>query len=486
LTEAPRLETRKYSKEENMAPDAQKAKVVIIGAGPGGYVAAIRAAQLGSGVVLVEKALLGGTCLNWGCIPTKALLACTEALETIRDAEEYGIHVGEPTPDLPSMIKRKEKISEQLRNGIAQLLKANKVQYIKGTATITSPTEVTVSGEDGETKIETEKIIVATGSEPARLPTFDFDQPAILTSTEGLELTQIPATMIIVGSGVVGSEFATIYNALGTKVTMIELLPRILPTEDDRVSQQMKRILNKKGIDILTETTIEEITEYRPNGLKAKLSNGDTIEADKLLVSIGRSLNSAGLGLDKIGVELGKRGEIVVNEHMESSVPGIYAIGDVVGGILLAHVASFEGICAAENAMGVASVMNYDVVPACIFTEPEIASVGYTPSKAEEKGIEVRVGRFMFGGLGKALAMGKGQGFVQLVVDASSDKVVGCQIMSAHASDLIHELALAIHMGITASDIGRTVHAHPSLAEAIMEAAEAAHDKAIHAAPARK
>jgi dihydrolipoamide dehydrogenase len=469
-----------------MAPDAQKAKVVIIGAGPGGYVAAIRAAQLGSGVVLVEKELLGGTCLNWGCIPTKALLACAEALETIRDADEYGIQVGEPTPDLPAMMERKEKISAQLRNGIAQLLKANKVQYMKGTATITGPNEVTVSGDDGETKIEAEKIIVATGSEPARLPTFDFDQPTILTSTEGLALTQIPSSMIIVGSGVVGSEFATIYNALGTKVTMIELLPRILPTEDDRVSQQMKRILNKKGIEILTETTIEEISEYRPNGLKAKLSNGETLEAEKLLVSIGRSLNSANLGLDSVGVELGKRGEIVVDEHMETSVPGIYAIGDVVGGILLAHVASFEGICAAENAMGTVSVMNYDVVPACIFTEPEIASVGLTPSKAEDKGIETRVGRFMFGGLGKALAMGKGQGFVQLVVDASSDKVIGCQIMSAHASDLIHELALAVHMGITAGDIGHTVHAHPSLAEAIMEAAEAAHGNAIHAAPARK
>jgi len=469
-----------------MAADAQKAKVVIIGAGPGGYVAAIRAAQLGSGVVLVEKQLLGGTCLNWGCIPTKAMLACAEALETIREADEYGIQVGEAVPNLPAMVERKEKISEQLRNGIAQLLKANKVQFVKGTARITAPNQVVVQNDEGDTKIETEKIIVATGSEPARLPTFDFDQPTILTSTEGLALTQIPKTMIIVGSGVVGSEFATIFNALGTKVTMIELLPRILPTEDERVSQQMKRILNKKGIEILTETTIEEISEYKPTGLKAKLSNGETLEAEKLLVSIGRSLNSANLGLDEVGVELGKRGEIVVNDHMESSVPGIYAIGDVVGGILLAHVASFEGICAAENAMGMNSVMNYDVVPACIFTEPEIASVGCTPAKAEEKGIETRVGRFMFGGLGKALAMGKGQGFVQLVVDASTDKVVGCQIMSAHASDLIHELALAIKMGITASDIARTVHAHPSLAEAIMEAAEAAHGTAIHAAPARK
>lgn len=469
-----------------MAADTQKAKLVIIGSGPGGYVAAIRAAQLGSGVVLVEKNLLGGTCLNWGCIPTKALLACAEVLETIKEADEYGIKVADPVPDLKAMVERKEKISAQLRNGIAQLLKANKVEFIQGTARLTSANGVTVDTEKGKKAIETEKVIIATGSEPARLPTFDFDQPAILTSTEGLELTEIPKTMIIVGSGVVGSEFATIYNSLGTKVTMVELMPRILPTEDDRVSKQMKRILSKKGIDILTETTIEEMVEYRPDGVKAKLSTGDILEADKLLVSIGRSLNSAGLGLEEVGVELGKRNEIVVDDHMQTSVPGVYAIGDVVGGILLAHVASFEGVCAAENAMGMDSVMDYNVVPACIFTEPEIASVGLTPAKAEEQGIETRIGRFMFGGLGKALAMGKGQGFIQLVVDASSDKIVGCQIMSAHASDLIHELALAIQIGITADQLGKTIHAHPSLAEAVMEAAEATHSRAIHAAPARK
>ncbi|MBC7252428.1 MAG: dihydrolipoyl dehydrogenase [Actinobacteria bacterium] len=469
-----------------MAAEKQQAKLVIIGAGPGGYVAAIRAAQLGSGVVLVERKLLGGTCLNWGCIPTKALLACAEVVETIREAHEYGVKVGEPVPDLKAMVERKEKISAQLRNGIAQLLKANKVEVVNGTGRLLSPNRVAVESEEGERIIETEKVIIATGSEPARLPTFDFDQPAILTSTEGLELTEIPKSLIIVGSGVVGSEFATIYNALGTKVTMVELMPRILPTEDERISQQMKRILNKKGIEILTEVTIEEMVEYRPDGVKARLSNGEVLEAEKLLVSIGRSLNSSGLGLEEIGVELGKRGEIVVNERMETSVPGVYAIGDVVGGILLAHVASFEGICAAENAMGLDSKMDYDVVPACIFTEPEIASVGLTPAKAEERGVETRIGRFMFGGLGKALAMGKGQGFVQLVVDASTDKVLGCQIMGPHASDLIHEVALAIRMGVTAADMGRTVHAHPSLAEAIMEAAEAAHGRAIHAAPSRK
>jgi dihydrolipoamide dehydrogenase len=462
------------------------AKVVVVGGGPGGYVCAIRAAQLGSGVVLVEKDQLGGTCLNRGCIPTKALLACAETLETIREAGEFGIEVADPVPDLKAMVERKNGISETLRKGIAQLLKANKIEYVQGLAKLTAPGKLVVEKEGGTLEINAEKIILATGSEPAELPTFDFSQPAILTSTSGLDLTDIPKAMIIVGSGVVGSEFATVFNALGTKVTMVELLDRILATEDPRISQQMKRILNKKGIEILTETTIDEISEYSPGGLKAKLSNGTVLEADKLLVSIGRSLNTKGIGLEEAGVELGKRGEIVVNDRMETNVPGIYGIGDCVGGILLAHWASFEGVCAAENAMGMESHLDSRVVPACIFTDPEIGSVGLNPAKAEEQGIEVKVGRFMFGGLGKALAMGKAQGFVQLVADASSDVVLGCQVMGPHASDLVHEAALAMKMGITAAQIGSTCHAHPSLAEAMMEAAEAVHDRCIHAAPAKK
>jgi len=466
--------------------ETMQARLVVIGGGPGGYVCAIRAAQLGTGVVLVEKDLLGGTCLNRGCIPTKAMLACAEALETIKEAGEYGITVGEPQPDLAAMVQRKNSISETLRKGIAQLLKANRVELVQGFGRLAAPDRVVVEREEGILEIKTESAVIATGSEPALLPTFDFQQPSILTSTSGLELTSIPSSMIIVGSGVVGSEFATVFNALGTKVTMVELMDRILPTEDTRISQQMKRILNKKGIEILTETTIEEIVEYRPDGLKARLSSGEVLEAEKLLVSIGRSLNTSGIGLEEVGVELGKRGEIVVDDRMRTNVPGVYAIGDCVGGILLAHWASFEGICAAENAMGQESHLDSRVVPACIFTDPEIGSVGLNPAKAEEQGIEVKVGRFMFGGLGKALAMGKAQGFVQLVVDAKTDVVLGCQIMGPHASDLIHEAALAVKMGITAAQMGSTCHAHPSLSEALMEAAEAVHDRAIHAAPARK
>lgn len=466
--------------------DKMDAKVVVVGGGPGGYVCAIRAAQLGTGVVLVEKDQLGGTCLNRGCIPTKALLACAEALETIRAAGEFGIEVGDPVPDLKAMVERKNAISETLRKGIAQLLKANKIEYVQGFAKLAGAGKLKVEREGGLLEVGAKTIILATGSEPAELLTFDFSQPAVLTSTSGLELSEIPRTMIIVGSGVVGSEFATVFNALGTKVTMVEMMDRILPTEDPRISQQMKRLLNKKGIDILTETTIAEVVEYRPDGLKVKLSNGDSLEADKLLVSIGRSLNTKGIGLEEAGVELGQRGEIVVNERMQTSLEGVYAIGDCVGGTLLAHWASFEGICAAENAMGLDSRLDSSVIPACIFTDPEIGSVGLNPARAEEQGLEVKVGRFMFGGLGKALAMGKAQGFVQLVVDAATDAVLGCQVMGPHASDLVHEAALAMKAGVTAAQIGSTCHAHPSLAEAMMEAAEAVHDRCIHAAPPRK
>ncbi len=289
-------------------PETMEAKVVVVGGGPGGYVCAIRAAQLGTGVVLVEKDQLGGTCLNRGCIPTKALLACAETLETIREAKEFGIEVADPVPNLAAMVERKNGVSDTLRKGIAQLLKANKIEYVKGFARLAAPGKLDVETENGSLTINAEKIIFATGSEPAELPTFDFSQPSILTSTSGLDLTEIPSKMIIVGSGVVGSEFATVFNALGTKVTMIELMDRILPTEDPRISQQMKRLLNKKGIDILTETTIEEISEYSPAGLKAKLSTGDILEADKLLVSIGRSLNTKGIGMEETGVSWANAG----------------------------------------------------------------------------------------------------------------------------------------------------------------------------------
>jgi dihydrolipoamide dehydrogenase len=296
----------------------------------------------------------------------------------------------------------------------------------------------------------------------------------------------VPKSLIIVGSGVIGSEFACVFSTLGTEIVMVELMARMLPTEDSRVAKQMRSTFRKAGIDIKTETTVEEVLEYRDDGIKVKLSSGDEIEAEKLLVSIGRKFNSAGLGLEDLKVETDERGRINVNEKMETNVPGIYAIGDVVGGILLAHTATFEGLVAAENATGGNATIDYTVVPACIFTTPEIGSVGLNADKAAEQGIEVNVSRFSFGALGKALAMGEDYGFVQLVMDAKTDRILGAQIMGPHASDLVHEVAIAMKMGATAEDIATTIHAHPSLPEAIMEAAEAAHGKSVHVAPPRK
>jgi len=469
-----------------MADVESKYDLVVIGAGPGGYPAAIRAAQRGAKVAVVEKEKVGGTCLNWGCIPTKTLLASAEMVALAREAEEFGVKIGSVEPDWSAIMERKQRVTDTLVNGILGLLKANKIQLIAGTASLTPDKKVLVKGADGDSTLEAGSIIVATGSDPAELPTFDFSRPAVMTSTDALALPAVPKSLIIVGSGVIGSEFACIFSTMGTQIVMIELMDRMLPTEDNRVSKQMKSTFRKEGIDIRTDTTVEKVLAYRDDGIKVELSSGDVLEADKLLVSIGRRFNSGGLGLEELGVELDERGRILVNEKMETNVGGIYAIGDVVGGIMLAHVATFEGLVAAENATGGRSTMDYSVVPACIFTTPEIGSVGLNTDKAAEQGIEVNVSRFSFGALGKALAMGEDRGFVQLVIDAKTDKVLGAQIMGPHASDLIHEVAVAMRLGATAEDIATTIHAHPSLPEAIMEAAEAAHGKAIHVAPRGK
>lgn len=469
-----------------MAEVKPRYDVVVIGAGPGGYPAAIRAAQRGAKVAVIEKEKVGGTCLNWGCIPTKALLASAELVAHAREAEDFGVKIDGIKPDWTAIMKRKQNVTDTLVNGILGLLKANKITLIAGTASLTPDKKVLVKSPEGDSTLEAENIIIATGSDPAELPTFDFSRPVVMTSTDALALQSVPKSLIIVGSGVIGSEFACIFQAMGTRIVMIELMDRMLPTEDSRVSKQMRSIFRKEGIDIRTETTVREVLEYGDDGIKVELSSGDVLEAEKLLVSIGRRFNSAGLGLEDLDVELDERGCILVNDKMETSVGGIYAIGDVVDGIMLAHVATFEGLVAAENATDGSSTMDYSVVPACIFTRPEIGSVGLNTDRASEKGIEVNVSRFSFGALGKAMAMGEDRGFVQLVIDAKTDKLLGAQIMGPHASDLIHEVALAMKLGATSEDIATTIHAHPSLPEAIMEAAESAHGKAIHVAPRGK
>ncbi len=458
----------------------EKVQVLVIGGGPGGYVAAIRAAQLGASVALVEKKAVGGTCLNRGCIPTKCLLASTHILDIIRDAKEFGVEVGDVKPNFSQMMERKKQVVGELRQGIKMLLKANKIKSIKGTATLLDSNRVRVEGKKGTQEIEAEKIIIATGSVVAKPPFFDYTQEAVITSDEALKLEAPPKSLLIVGAGVIGLEFACVFSSLGTKITVVEMMNQALPLEEKSVADQMQRILERRGVVFHLETKVEGIKEYRPDGITAALSTGDEIVAEKMLVSIGRRPCTSGMGLEELGVEMGPAGNIIVNDKMETNVSGIYAIGDAVGGIMLAHVASDEGIVAAENAAGHASTMDYSAVPACVYTTPEVASVGLTMAKAEAAGKKVKIGKFPFAACGKALTIGEDVGFVQVVVEEGTERVLGAQILGPHATDLIAEVALAVRWGLTAEQIGATIHAHPTLAEGIMEAAEAALGKAIH------
>jgi len=456
------------------------AKIIIIGGGPGGYVAAIRAAQLGGDVTVIEEDKIGGICLNRGCIPTKAILASVEILALLERAGQLGIEVEKVVPNFSRIMERKNKIVSQLRGGVDYLLKANKVKVIKGKASFLGSHSICIETEAGRKELEGEKIIIASGSKPILLPFLDSSHPAVLTSEEALELKEVPESLLIIGSGVIGCEFASIFNPLGTKITMVEMMEQILPTEDKRVAQVIERIFKKRGIDIFTRTKLEEITEYREDGITARLDKGGKIEAEKILICVGRSPRIDNMGLETLSLKISQKGTIVVNKKMETTQEGIYAIGDVIGGYLLAHVASEEGIIAAENATKLTSEIDYTSVPSCIFTSPEIGTVGLTPDEAEEKEMEVRIARFPFTACGKAHAIGETDGFVQLIVRESDDRILGGQIVGSHAADLVHEIALAIRWGLTAEQLSSTIHAHPTLSEAIMEAARKAEKKPIH------
>ena len=456
-------------------------RVAILGAGPGGYVAALKAAQLGAQVTVIEDIEVGGTCLNRGCIPTKALVASAEVYSKAKDLEEFGIELkGELIPNLQKINERKNKIVSVQVKGIRGLFKSWGVTLKEGRGTLLSPKEIEVRGKDGSTeKIEAEKIIIATGSRPAQIPSFIFDGKNILSSDDALNLTEMPKSMLIIGAGVIGCEFACIYKELGADVTMVEMMPRAVVTEDMEISGLLEKELKKKKIKLYTNVKVEKV-EVKENGVHAFLSDGKEIIAEKVLVSIGRALNSDGIGLENTGIQKGKRGEIPVNEKMETNVPDIYAIGDVTGGMLLAHTASTQGIIAAKNIMGHNEKMDYGTVPAAIFTSPEIASVGLREHQAEEKGIKIRIGHFQFRGLGKAHAMGEIVGFIKVIADEATDKLLGMHIIGPHASDLIHEGAVAMKAGLKVRDIANTIHAHPTLSEGIMEASEDVYHEAIH------
>jgi dihydrolipoamide dehydrogenase len=456
-------------------------KLAILGSGPGGYVAAIKAARLGAEVTVIEDDEVGGTCLNWGCIPTKTVIASAEMFAKTRELDTFGIDLkGEVTANLRKIQERKNKVVGTQVKGIKSLFKSWGIALKEGRGVLISPKEIEVTSKDGGREmVQADKIIVATGSRPFSIPAFPFDGQRIISSNEAVNLTEIPRSLLVVGAGVIGSEFACIYSALGTEVTMVEMMNRAVSTEDLEVSELIEREFRKKKIKLFTKTGVQKM-EVRDDGVHAFVTDGKELVAEKVLVSIGRTLNSDGIGLETVGIDTGRKGEIIVNSRMETNVPGIYAIGDVVGGMLLAHVASREGIVAATNATGGDAVMDYSCVPAAIFTSPEIASVGLREFQAAEKGLKIKTGRFLFRGLGKAHAIGEISGFIKMIADETSGRILGAHIVGPHASDLIHEYALAMQSGLTAHDVARTIHAHPTLSEGLMEAAEDVNGEAIH------
>ncbi|CEP67830.1 Dihydrolipoamide dehydrogenase [Moorella glycerini] len=455
-------------------------QIAIIGGGPGGYVAAIRAAQLGARVVVIEQDALGGTCLNRGCIPTKALLAGAALVKGIQGAAAFGIDVKDYRVDYARLAARKDAVVKQLTQGIAYLFKKNKVDHIKGRGFLKGPGRVEVATAEGTVEnIEAENIILATGSEPALIAALGYNGSSVVTSTEALAWTEVPAELLIIGGGVIGCEFATLFATLGSKVTIVEMMPTILPMIDSEISKRFSMILKKAGVEIKTKAQIISVRE-EDGRVKATLADGQTVTADKVLISIGRQFNTRDLGLEEAGIALGPKGEIIVDEYMRTSVPGIYAIGDVTNKIQLAHVASAQGLAAVETIMGRPTKVNYDAVPSCIYTLPEIAGVGLTREAAEERGLKVKVGKFPFLASGKALCSGETEGMVKIIAEAESDRVVGVFIMGPHATELIAEGTLAVNRGITATELAATIHAHPTLAEAVMEAAEAVHGMSIH------
>jgi dihydrolipoyl dehydrogenase len=465
-------------------------KIAILGAGPGGYVAAIRAAQLGAKVTVIEDTEVGGTCLNRGCIPTKTLVATTEVYEKVKESASFGIDIdGGVTINVPKIMERESKVISTLVKGIRGLFKAHGIELVEGRGTLIDKNTIEVTPKEGDkVTVTADKVIIATGSRPAEIPTFPFDHDKIISSDDALCFSQVPKRLLIVGAGVIGCEFACIFKGLGAEeVTMVELLPRCLSTEDVEISDLMARELKKKKIKLITDAKIEKVTVNGDGTVTSAMDGGKEVVSDQVLVSIGRALNVEGLGLDNAGVAQGRRGEVLVNEYLETNVPGIYAIGDVIGGIMLAHVASAEGLVAVENILhGNKRKMDYSVVPAGIFTLPEIGSVGMREHEADAKGIKVKTGHFQLRGLGKAQAMNELAGMVKVVADAETDKVLGVHIMGAHATDFIHEAAVAMALGATTKQVAETIHAHPTLAESVMEAMEDVHGMAVHVPPAKK
>lgn len=465
--------------------EKRKIDNVVIGAGPGGYVAAIKLAQLGKEVLVIEKEKLGGVCLNVGCIPSKALINAAHMMDKFHIAQDMGFNLslGENVIDMSKLQVWKNKVVKKLTDGIGGLFKFNKVQHIYGTATFKDKNTLEVETSEGKLLVEFNNAIIATGSTPIEIPGFKFDEKKILSSTGALDLSVIPKNLVVIGGGYIGMEIGSYLLKLGAKVTVVEATSTILPTAEQELVNVVTRKLKKKGVTFHLDTKAKEAVVNGDNvSVTIETKEGlQTIDADYVMVTVGRRPNSKGLGLENIGVEF-DRNFIKVDKKQRTNVPNIYAIGDVVGGYMLAHKASKEGIVAAEVIAGHKSEFDFYAMPAVIFTDPEIASVGMTEKEALDKGLKIKVGRFPFAALGKALASGESDGFVKIIADEESDNVLGIHIVGQEASSLIGEGALAIEMGATAEDIALTIHPHPTLNESLMEAAEATIGKAIHIA----
>ncbi len=460
--------------------------VVIIGSGPGGYVAAVRAGQLGLKTAIVEKdARLGGTCLLRGCIPTKSMLKSAEVADMARHAEAFGITVGEVAVDMPAVLKRKDKVVKSNAGGVSYLMKKNKVDVHRGWGSLAGPGKVRVKGDDGEQILETKNVILATGSDPRVLPGFEIDGERVMTSDELLELSEIPKHLLVLGAGAVGVEFASVFKSFGSEVTVVELMDRLVPVEDEEVSKEFGKIFKRRGIKVHTGTKLVDL-ERTEDGVRGRLEPVDggqaqSVSASHFLLAVGRKPLTDGIGLEDTQVEV-ERGFVHVDGHFRTAEPNVYAIGDIVAGTpLLAHAASAEGVTAVEHIAGLnPPPIDYREVPGCTYSQPEVGSIGLTEKAAREAGHEVVVGKFPFSANGKAKVVDDTSGFVKIVAEAQYNQILGVHIIGPHATDLIAEAGPLIKLEYTVEELAKTIHAHPTLSEAIHEAAHATLGHALH------
>jgi dihydrolipoamide dehydrogenase len=458
-------------------------KVLVLGGGPAGYVAAGRAAQLGAAVTVVEEREIGGTCLNRGCVPTKAMVAGAARLRAARESAGFGVLTGEVGLDFSAFMARKDDVTAQLRDGVAHLLKARKVEVVAGHATLAGPGRLAL--HDGSV-LEGDAVILASGSEPVRLGLFDWSDPRVMTSDELLRIDGLPASLLIVGGGVIGCEFASVFAALGTEVTVVEMLDQLVPGEDKRVGRTLQQAFKKAGIEVLLKTAVEEVAADAGAtdagaGLTLRLAGGRELTAERVLVAVGRRAVSAGLGCEEAGVRVDERGFVVTDQTLRTSLDGVFAAGDVAGPPLLAHWAYHQGAVAAENAV-TGSRLEYDrsIVPNCVYSSPEAASCGLTEDRAKAEGREVEVAHVRLNGISKAVIEGEPDGFVRIVCEPGGGRVLGASLVGPHVTELVHELALAARAGVTLADVAATIHAHPTLAEAVGEAAMGAFGRGVH------